>query len=250
MATTEKWWTSKFNYKDNDINSFHILLLFFSYFGINKITSAFRLGYTISHNLDTAKAYNLYLFTEIFSSLFFLAVLLILMFKYELELFSRPLKLLETTDLNWGNWICNFIYWVVFMMAVSKVGGLFLQTFPPVSGGDTLNSQILNDTFKYTPVILQGLLTVLIAPIIEEIVFRGLFLFSKENTNWKRLITLLIFSSLLFGFSHAVTDIQSGLYYSFMGLCFGFITYYTNSLYPAITLHIINNAVAYYNTLN
>lgn len=78
---------------------------------------------------------------------------------------------------------------------------------------------------------------VLIGPVCEEIIFRGIILeglSQKYNT-----IKALIFSSLIFGLIHfQPLQIISAF---FAGLIFGWIYLKTQSLWVVIVLHVINN---------
>lgn len=82
---------------------------------------------------------------------------------------------------------------------------------------------------------------VIVAPILEEIVFRstiiGLILKSKK---W---LGILI-SASLFTIIHSPTDIQSIYTYASMGIVFGGVYMITKNLKISTTVHILNNIVA------
>lgn len=79
---------------------------------------------------------------------------------------------------------------------------------------------------------------VVLAGIIEEMLFRGLLLKSLE----KRfdLTQAMFFSALAFAFFHPLWLIQTLI----LGLILGFLAWRSNSIVPSIILHASNNAVA------
>lgn len=78
----------------------------------------------------------------------------------------------------------------------------------------------------------------IVSPIIEEIIFRGIFLLKlKDNCNK---IIALIFSSLLFAILHCSGSSQVSAFFS--GLLWGIIVLKTNSIFYTIISHIIWNS--------
>ena len=78
---------------------------------------------------------------------------------------------------------------------------------------------------------------IVLIPICEEIVFRGvIFGYLKKRYN---LIVSLIIQALAFGFMHG--NIVQGIYTFILGLVLGIIYIYTNSLYGSMLMHIIYN---------
>lgn len=87
-------------------------------------------------------------------------------------------------------------------------------------------------------IVAVNLLNVaLIAPIWEEMIFRGVLLFvlMKKLRFWPA----AIISSVLFGVMH--TDIIGA---TIFGIALCYLTWKTQSLWPAIIIHIINNFLA------
>lgn len=126
------------------------------------------------------------------------------------------------------------ILWgVVLMVAADIVIEPLLELFPP----EAYNS------VKAT-VGLGGwaiLSTVVAAPILEEILFRGL-IFESCSERFGRGVALLI-SALLFGLVHVVPVQMISAFV--MGLILGYVYLRTRSLASVIVLHAINNAIAY-----
>jgi uncharacterized protein len=89
--------------------------------------------------------------------------------------------------------------------------------------------------------ILISMLTVgIVAPIAEEFLFRGVIyntLKKKISIKWT-----IIIQAILFGVFHG--NLVQGTYATLLGLVFGYVTYKTKSLWPAIIMHMVNNLTA------
>lgn len=99
------------------------------------------------------------------------------------------------------------------------------------------NQSIIVDTMKKLPIATSFVLVVL-APIVEEFVFRySIFTFTKNPR------TAIIVSSILFAVVHGI-GIATFIYF-FMGACFGLLYYKTNkNIGVTILTHAINNALS------
>lgn len=75
--------------------------------------------------------------------------------------------------------------------------------------------------------------------ICEEFMFRGFIMSSYEKLGKKKAI---IFSAILFGVFHF--NLQNLVGPIFLGLIFGVMVYKTNSIYPAMIGHTINNGIS------
>lgn len=82
------------------------------------------------------------------------------------------------------------------------------------------------------------LATVILAPIGEEIIFRGVTLRLAENAGLKFWIANII-QAVLFGIAHL--NVVQGIYAFAMGLIIGYIYKKYNSLYVSILLHALIN---------
>lgn len=89
-------------------------------------------------------------------------------------------------------------------------------------------------------IFLAVLVMVILAPIIEEIFFRGFILntlVSKIGTSWGNFIAALIFAGIHFEF-------QSILGLLLLAVILNALFIRTGSIWPAIIFHILNNAIA------
>lgn len=90
--------------------------------------------------------------------------------------------------------------------------------------------------------LLVNIIVIALIPAIgEELIFRGvfqkLFISLFKNINWGIIITAFIFSALHLQFLSFMPRF-------ILGLIFGYLVLWSNSLWPAIIAHFINNALA------
>ena len=86
------------------------------------------------------------------------------------------------------------------------------------------------------------LMIVLLAPIAEELFFRG-FLFAGLRTRWS-LWPAAITSGLIFGSVHAPTGITTVVPLAVLGFALCWLYDRTGSLWPCVIAHMINNGLA------
>ncbi len=86
------------------------------------------------------------------------------------------------------------------------------------------------------------IVTVMMAPIVEEVYFRG-FLLPAFSSKWGDLSGMVL-SSLIFGILHM--QINVGIYTFILGMILSTMYIRFKSIGPGILLHIINNALAFF----
>lgn len=147
----------------------------------------------------------------------------------------------------------------VLIRGLNKKDWHFLVRYIPISYGlyllgsglvvsifgeaDAVNQLAIESLFEYMPLWQLFLMIVIAAPIVEELLFRGLILFSngKIETTWMR----VIISAVLFGAAHSPTNIQSFYTYVGMGLILAYAAKRTKSIEAPIIYHILNNLVGF-----
>ena len=106
------------------------------------------------------------------------------------------------------------------------------------------NQEAINDMFERLP-IYTYILSVFLAPIIEELVFR--FCFMKIFNN-KYLYIIL--SGVIFGLFHIIGSFESAydflflVPYSIPGLIFAYILYDSKNIFNTIWLHFVHNGIS------
>lgn len=159
----------------------------------------------------------------------------LLIYKARKKSIIEELQIVKTNDANIIiGIILGISAWLFNTGALSLVqeAGLFKEHF-------SIMENILAPVSKGS--IFMSLLTVgIIAPFTEEFMFRGV-IFKTLNKNISILWTIII-QALFFGLFHG--NLIQGIYTTLLGLVFGYITYKTRSLWPAIIMHMVNNTIA------
>ncbi len=196
---------------------------------INEITAN---GANIDEIINKAEGLinNIILGSSIVTVLVFL-----LIYKVRKKKVREELKIVKTTisnitigiGLGLSAWLFN-----VGALSLVQEAGLFKEHFSimenmvaPLSEGS----------------VLVSLLTVgIVAPFTEEFIFRGV-IFKTLNKNISIIWTIII-QAVFFGLVHG--NLIQGTYATLLGLVFGYITYKTRSLWPAVVMHMTNNTIA------
>lgn len=83
--------------------------------------------------------------------------------------------------------------------------------------------------------------TVIAAPLVEEMLFRG-YLQKVLEESWKDITKAILVTSLFFALVHLNPYWIVQIY--LLGLVLGYLAWHTNSIIPGIILHGLNNAFA------
>lgn len=112
-----------------------------------------------------------------------------------------------------------------------------INTFIPVPNfyAEVLEMFKWNDILSFLIIIVS---VVVIAPIVEEIIFRGLLLRGLEK-KYRLAILPIIYSSILFTAIHGLPSFFIQIF--LIGMVLGFLSIKFNSVFPGIVLHSINN---------
>lgn len=142
------------------------------------------------------------------------------------------------------NWLKTHPWSVLFWSAIAALGTILpsewiveqLQYTMPEST-EKLFEQIMGEPTGY---IAIGLL----APLAEELVFRGAILRKllgvfSEKWHW----AAIVISALIFGIVHM--NVPQFVHATLIGLLLGWMYYRTHSILPGVMFHWINNTVAY-----
>lgn len=155
---------------------------------------------------------------------------------------KTTLKQLSLTE--WPRWR-DFLFLVGGFFAYLTLSGLLLtladKTLPFVDLNQTQDVGFTGLS-RYYEYALAFLTLVVIAPIAEEILFRG-YLFGKlrqyVSLGWAILIT-----SVLFGLVHMAWNVGIDTFALSVVMCL--LVYWSGSIWPAVLLHITKNFIAFY----
>lgn len=146
------------------------------------------------------------------------------------------------------HWIRTRPWTVLFWCVVATLGSLI-----PSSWLQELMPELPNTAEKAFDLVLKDrwgyFIVGLLAPLSEELVFRGAIL--RELLKWKENPWIGIFiSAMLFSLVH-MNPVQ--MPHAFLvGILLGWLYYRTDSIIPGVTWHWVNNTIAYvmYNLTN
>jgi uncharacterized protein len=137
----------------------------------------------------------------------------------------------------------NALFWVVVLMIVIfAINTLYSYLITVLHLNVQTNDQLILQQSKVAPLSTYATLfaAVIIAPFCEEVFFRG-FVFPGlrrgMSVGWA-----IIISSLLFGVAHA--DPGSFPVLFVIGLALAFLRWRTQSIWPCMMLHMLNNGIA------
>lgn len=89
--------------------------------------------------------------------------------------------------------------------------------------------------------LMAFLAVVILAPIAEELLFRGI-IFRMLVKHWSEIAAIIV-SALLFGIYHM--NLMQAIYVLPVGLLLGYTAYKCKSVLPCILIHMINNFMPY-----
>lgn len=137
--------------------------------------------------------------------------------------------------------------WFLIALFVGMMCFQYFWTFLISSGVIHMpeNQQAVAEQSLRMP-IWNGVYSIILAPIFEELVFRGIFMnyfFNKDNrvNNWLAMLS----SALLFGFAHEMQFDLNWLMYSGLGLFLSYAYMHYRDLRFNIGLHMLNNLMTF-----
>jgi membrane protease YdiL (CAAX protease family) len=158
------------------------------------------------------------------------------------ELQSRWRAFIEVMGLRRFN-VVRTIPWIVgLMLLIIVVNVLYSYAITTLHLPISTNSEVVLQESKFAPLTVYAILigSVLVAPICEEIFFRG-FVLPGLLHDLSPLWAILV-SSALFAIAH--TDLSSFIPLFTIGLCLGFLRWRTGSTWASISLHMLNNLLS------
>lgn len=120
---------------------------------------------------------------------------------------------------------------------IENIFSTFLYQFFPDSF-EQMNSG-LAETLMGDNMLVSLLIVAITPAICEEMMFRG-FIYAGFRSKYKKW-TAIILVSFIFGVYH--TSLIRLVPTMMLGVCFAMIVYYTDSIFPAMVMHCLNNAI-------
>ena len=150
-----------------------------------------------------------------------------------LIIFSRPRAVIEKKKLKFGHFILLFFIAQALMMAGSMVGNNIMYILSNLTGIDFYNQ--LNDTMDL-PLWFSALLTVVLAPVFEELIFRKLLL---DRMLPHGEFAAIFVNGLLFGAFHG--NLYQFFYAALLGMLLSFLYAKTGKIHHCILIHMAVN---------
>lgn len=133
--------------------------------------------------------------------------------------------------------ILSFVFFFTIMGLIAYISNIYNFQIPGI-GEQQSYDKIFKGLNIFSIIIIAGI----IAPVIEEITFRGLlFQQVKFSNSIKILITAALFSTI-----HLQFEVFLPLF--LLGLILGYLRISQDSIYPPIIFHVFNNLLALYAT--
>lgn len=163
-----------------------------------------------------------------------LILLMTLFFMYRVDLRREWKKFKNNFNTSMDS---SFKYWCFGVLGMMVSNILINMIF---NLGQAENEELVQEMIVALPLVML-LNAGIIAPIIEELIFRKAFRDAIKN-KWK----FIIISSLVFGLMHIITattwiDLIFFIPYSCLGLAFAYIYTETDSIFPSILVHAFHN---------
>lgn len=146
----------------------------------------------------------------------------------------------QTIDYSVSSSWFHKIYWPILLYIVFFI----VQFLVPVSESQ---NQTLVIQFVSAYPLVAFLAVVVFAPILEELIFRGLLAtyFFPKMADIKTVSLYLIVTGCLFSFVHVPATIPQFLIYFTMGLNLGWLYLIRRDIRYPMALHMLNNGISY-----
>ena len=134
--------------------------------------------------------------------------------------------------------------YIALMLAINPLYEILMAALGVESSVDNLQNQlIIMEMLQRAPLTMAAYI-VLFAPILEELLLRGIFFqsFGSIANRGKRWL-LLVLSAFIFGSLHSLPVHYDFLLYFAMGLVLGAAYLHTKDLKYPILIHMVNNAL-------
>lgn len=128
------------------------------------------------------------------------------------------------------------IYLIPLAFSICIISNIVLQYLP--STKDNVVSKAIEEVIEKHGILVSILLTAVLIPIVEELVFRG-FIYGATSLLGGAVFAIA-FTSTLFGLIHF--NLEQGIYGIFAGAFLGYVRYKYDSVLYTIFMHLIMNA--------
>jgi membrane protease YdiL (CAAX protease family) len=149
----------------------------------------------------------------------------------------KPSELFQTTDLKKGNIVKYIFIGITIQYALSLIMGIIVQLFSQ-NGIDIVEADLV-ETGNAKSIALEIIYACIVAPLTEELLFRGFAMKSLSRVSQRFAI---IISAFIFGLIHG--NVTQFIVAFVLGIFMGYIDIKHNSLIPSIAIHVAMNTFA------
>lgn len=149
----------------------------------------------------------------------------------------KPSELFQTTDLKKGNIVKYIFIGITIQYALSLIMGIIVQLFSQ-NGIDIVEADLV-ETGNAKSIALEIIYACIVAPLTEELLFRGFAMKSLSRVSQRFAI---IMSAFIFGLIHG--NVTQFVVAFVLGIFMGYIDIKHNSLIPSIAIHVAMNTFA------
>ena len=165
----------------------------------------------------------------------FLVLIIAYIFRKDLKKNFKDLKK------NHKYYFSNYLKYWFLALGLMMLSNAIILMFEP--GSIAGNEEAIRDMFSKTP-IYTFISAVIIAPILEELVFRKSFRYMFSND-----ILFILFSGITFGAFHVISSFESFfdliyiIPYSIPGLVFAYVLVKSKNIFVPMGLHFLHNCI-------
>lgn len=211
---------------------FKTLVLMIGLFLVTQVPTI-ALGVTLGYNQSLGLGHFSLLQTAVLTTIYMIMIVLIVYVAQRKGVFE-PLHGPRTRRV-----------WLTFIIAYAIIvfGTLVSDWVLQLEGQTTtVNQSELEQLLKLLPTALFFVITVIAAPMTEEIIFRGVA--AKHLFPTKEWLGLIV-GSVLFALAHQPTNIGSALAYGILSSALAFVYWRTKDIKYSIACHAFNNIIAF-----
>lgn len=139
-------------------------------------------------------------------------------------------------------YLINSVYMILGYILIKCVFIVNLNTYLHISTINKFESLFITRYLSsggFLGVLVIFMQVVIIGPIVEELLFRGILLKGLLNKYFNKPIKAIVYSSIIFAFMHF--NLAQGIAAFGGAIILGLIYYYTRSIKLCIIIHFINN---------
>ncbi len=189
--------------------------------------------------LSLPKSIKVFLAFVIQELIFLLPVFLLLFIRYK----KNVVKSFSIHSFPIRKGLKNIIKWYLLYLLFSIIVSIILLSFhieiPGYGPGENLIPLFGNDEYS---LLIFALIAIIIAPLVEELFFRGfvfMTLLKKYNYLLSTIITAAIFASIHFDFAAFIPRFLLGLILNHL------VIENNRSIIPSFLFHVMNNGIAF-----